>query len=127
MLIEHETYGLSKIAGHSYDCAMLHLPPEAAKKIIEFGESIPESDLRYGKPEDRETEPHITIGYGMEEPHLGRVANAFKDQQPIKAVLGRTSVFNKGDYDVVKVDIHSPELHEAHNKLKLHVPMPGDE
>lgn len=111
--------GKEKAEVHDFSSTQVNLPAAAAKKIMDFGRKIPESEI-YTDPKDpslgREDEPHITVKYGLHTNEEAQVREALKDVAPFKAVMGETSIFESDDFDVVKVDINSPELHKI-NKV----------
>ena len=62
---------------------------------------------------------HVTVKYGIETKDSKEVANTIKlyTKGRIRGVLGKTSVFENGEFDVVKLEIISPELYELNEIL----------
>ena len=118
-----------KPAVHDYSSTQVDLPEKEAGEIRSFSEKIPETEL-YTDPKDpgygRETEPHITVRYGMESIDPEEIAPAFKGVGPVRARLGKLSIFETDKYDVVKVDIESDDLRAANKKVGETVPVPGE-
>lgn len=104
---------------HDYSNTQILLPTNISSKIIEFGKSIPDNEL-YIDPNDpsygREEESHITVRYGLNTNDDTNLKKAFKGFGAVDGVLGKISLFNADDYDVVKVEVDSPDLEKA-NKL----------
>lgn len=99
-----------------FSSTQINLPEEIAAKVVEASKRIPEADLH---EEGRENEPHITVKYGLHTNEAKQVREIIENEPPIKAKLGKTSIFpakGAGEYDVVKVDVDSPDLHRI-NKL----------
>lgn len=114
---------------HDYSNTQVQLPKEAADSIKAFGKSIPDSEIYEELDDDsygRETEPHITVRYGLETDNVKDIVPAFKGLGPIKAKLGKVSIFESDDYDVIKVDIESPDLETANKKVGETVNLPGE-
>ena len=106
----------------------LTLSPEDAKPFLNFARSLPDSIVHSEKGADgkeqygREDEPHITSLYGLhgsgDDP--AAVAGAVENHGPVKARVGKLSVFSNPDarYDVLKAEIHSPALHGLNGRLR---------
>jgi N12 class adenine-specific DNA methylase/2'-5' RNA ligase len=102
-----------------YASTQVNLPSSIANSVIYFGETIPAKILA---PEaghstagetgstGRETEPHITIKYGLHDEDPSAVQEILKNEGPITATLGKASIFNTDDSDVLKVGVESPDL-----------------
>ena len=92
-------------------------------KILEFVKNLPnecvyeEEGENYGK----ETNPHITLMYGLDDKEESRVKELLtKVPTKISAKLGKISKFENADtpYDVLKVEVHSPHLARIHEMIK---------
>lgn len=97
-----------------YSSTQFNLPSSLASSVKAFAAKIPDSDLA---EHGRETEPHVTIRWGLHDNESAGVEQAIKGQKPVKVVLGKTSIFKTPDADVLKVDVESPELHALNGKL----------
>ena len=105
---------------HDYSSTQVNLPERETESIRVFAKKIPDSEI-YEDPKDpsygREDQPHITVKYGLDTVDPKEVEPLLTDQGPITAKLGKVSIFESDDYDVVKVDIESPELHALNKKI----------
>jgi 2'-5' RNA ligase len=99
------------------------LPEEQAKPFRDFAASIADEDV-YTEEGDRtfgrETEPHITALYGIENDDVDAVKTALAGVGPIKVALGEVTAFENADkpYDVLKVDVNSPALRKVNAAIK---------
>jgi 2'-5' RNA ligase len=102
-------------------CIMVDVPN--GNKILEFVNSLPtecvyeEEGENYGK----ETNPHITLMYGLDDKEEARVKELLnKIPKNIMAELGQISKFENADtpYDVLKVEVKSPHLSRIHEMIK---------
>lgn len=110
---------LSEASGkHSFGCATLSLRGPIADKLLALGQSIREEDLG---EDGRETEPHVTIRYGLHTEDVGEVLKILATSGPIPLKLGKVSVFAGAEtgkpFDVLKADVESPQLVALHGKL----------
>lgn len=99
---------------HKFSSTQANLPKDVADEITAFGRRIPDRDLA---DDGRETEPHITLKYGLHgwDPKIAEQALA--GEGPIRVKLGKVSLFENDDFDVVKVDVESPGLHRLNQKM----------
>jgi 2'-5' RNA ligase len=109
------------LADYSYASTQVNLPEAEAQRIIEWGkENIPDDEL-YEDPEDdtmgREDTVHCTVLYGLVDQDPEPVRELLSGTGTIKATLGKISLFEQDDYDVVKIAVKSPDLHRLHKKL----------
>jgi 2'-5' RNA ligase len=109
------------VADYSYASTQVNLPEAEAKRIIAWGkENIPDSAV-YEDPDDdtkgREDTVHCTLLYGLVDQDPEPVQELLEGEGTIKATLGKVSMFEQDDYDVVKIDIKSDDLHRLHKKL----------
>lgn len=84
----------------------------------------------YTDPEDpsygREDEIHTTILYGIHDENPDEVAELVKDVEPFEVQLGPISYFDSDDYNVMKVDVDSPQLHDLNQKIQDNVDFSTD-
>jgi N12 class adenine-specific DNA methylase/2'-5' RNA ligase len=104
---------------HEYSSTQVNLPPATAQAIQQLGARIPDEHLA---EDGRETEPHITVKYGLHGDNVEGVRRALADEPPITATLGKTSLFQNDDADVLKADVESPDLHRLNKKIADAVP-----
>lgn len=99
---------------HEFSSTQIDLPSDIAAKVRALAQQIPASDLA---DEGREAEPHVTIKYGLKTDDAAAVGKLLADQPPITVKLGKTSLFENDDADVVKIDVESPALHVLNAKI----------
>ncbi len=106
-------YGLSKDPEpeplHEYSSIQVQIVGKPADLMSKMATAIPDADL---VPDGREHEFHITCKWGLhfQSPTI-RLRNALKDFGPVKATLGKTSLFRNDDADVLKVDVSRRMTH----------------
>jgi len=74
-----------------------------------------------GKHYGKETNPHITLMYGLHPVEEGRVKELLtKVPKKISATLGKISKFENSDtpYDVLKIEVHSQHLDKIHEIIR---------
>ena len=103
---------------YDYSSLQIQLPSNLSKMICDWGlRNIPEEDL-HNDGEDtkgREDDIHVTLFYGLKSSDPGQVQKLLKNVAPFNVRLGLVTLFlDKDDYDVVKIDVESPELYELH-------------
>ena len=105
---------------HKFSSTQLDLPTKEAAAIREISESIPEAEI-YTDPDDpsfgREENPHITVKFGLHTDNPDELRRLLKNIRPITVTLKTTSIFESEDYDVVKIDVDSPQLHALNKKI----------
>lgn len=99
---------------HEHSSTQVQLPAPVATQVRDFAAKIPDDQLA---EDGRETDPHVTVKYGLHTEDPEQVRALLKDQGPITVRLGKTSLFKKDDADVLKVDVDSPELHALNAKI----------
>ena len=109
------------VADYSYASTQVNFPESVAKRIIEWGkENIPDSKV-YEDPDDdtmgREDTVHCTLLYGLVSEDPDPVREQLAGEGIIRATFGKITIFEQDDYDVVKIDVKSDDLHRLHNKL----------
>jgi 2'-5' RNA ligase len=108
---------LSAAVKHEYSSTQVNLSGELAQAVLSLAHEIPDDELA---DDGRETEPHVTVKYGLHADDAGAVREVLKAEKPARIRLGRVSVFPASadrPSDVVKVDVHSPDLHRMHGRL----------
>lgn len=97
-----------------YGCVMLKLPPDVAGEVRQLGQQIAIEDLT---EEGLEHDPHITAMWGVVTDEADEVREAVKTFGPFGVRLGRTSVFENDEHDVVKIDVIGAAIHEFHDHI----------
>ena len=112
-----------------YSSVQAKLPEDLSEIFVDYASEIPDAEL-YTEPDDdsygRETDPHVTIRYGLDTDDTAKLAEAFSNAGPIHAAFGKVSIFETDDYDVVKVDLESPDLHSANKLVGETESVPGE-
>lgn len=113
---------------HKFSSTQIQAPQDVADAAISFANSIPESELA---GDGRETDIHITVKYGLHDDQPEGVIGAVSGFGPVRVRLGKVSIFpakepdtqRGGDvFDVVKVDVESPDLHRLNQMVCDAVP-----
>ncbi len=71
-----------------------------------------------------ETDPHVTVLYGLLEDDPFAVSGLIKDnwKQQIEIEFGKTMIFEADDYDVVVIEIISDDLQQLHELIRDNLP-----
>lgn len=107
---------------YDYSSTQVNLPPDVAAKVLSEAAKIPDADLA---EDGRESEPHVTVKYGLETDDGEAVRALLADEPPIRVKLGKTSIFEaseSGGSDVVKVEVTSPDLRRINKKIADNFP-----
>lgn len=96
-----------------YGCIMVNLPESFAQETQTFAYSIPIDDVALdddsGEPKF-EKYSHITVKYGILPVEISIVIGALQAQGKVGAVCGNLGVFQSEGYDVLFVEVDSPDL-----------------
>lgn len=103
-------------ADHKYSCVMAPLYGEARDRLIALGAMVADEDLA---DDGREGDPHVTVRFGLHTGDRGDVARIVEGTGDLFMRLGAVTLFEAEgrDYDVLKVDVESPDLHRMHWRL----------
>ena len=104
---------------YQYSSLLCFLPQQLSHKILKWSrENIPDKSL-YVKDNSmgRENDIHITVKYGFISNSPNRVINILKDYEPFDITLGSVTLFEKEDFDVVKIDVFSPILNQINKAV----------
>lgn len=108
---------------NQFSSTQANLSGETAKRIKAIAENIPNSALA---KDGREAQPHITVKYGLHTNEVKEVRPLIENEAPVTVKLGKISIFpaseTKADYDVVKIDVDSPQLHALNKKISDALP-----
>jgi 2'-5' RNA ligase len=100
---------------HEFSSTQFNLPPELAKHVKEVAKKIPDFALH---GDGRENESHVTVKYGIHSGSADDIRNVVSSHPAFKIKLGKISHFpDSGHGDVIKAEVHSPELHALHHKI----------
>ncbi len=106
---------------HDYTSTQVNLPDDLAASVVGWGQSlIPDQDL-YKDPDEpgygRESEPHVTLLYGLYETNPRKVRYVVEQEKPFDVKLGLVTVFKNERFDVIKIDVSGKGLHTLHAAL----------
>jgi len=116
----------------------IDIPKEDERLFIDFANSIPEDELYIPKEEDkpegfnayngygRETEPHVTVLYGLTRHRPRQVTRLVKDFGEVSMEFAKTSLFESKEYDVLKVEVKSETLKKLNKLLTDNVKYEND-
>lgn len=111
-----------------FSSTQFNLPTEAAQLIRDVAAKIPDDVLA---KDGREDEPHITIKYGIHDDTPEAVKEAVANFPPVRVRLGKASIFQANEaqaqrggeqYDVVKIDVESEDLHKLNALIANAIP-----
>lgn len=110
---------------YEFSSTQFNLPENLSQEIKTWSlKELPENDLYQMEGYGRETEFHVTILYGLHDDtptKLKRLIYKLRENEeirPFSCTLGKMSVFNsKPDFDVLKLEVESPELHRLNRIL----------
>lgn len=109
---------------HSFSNTQVEISGWHAAAMRRMGKRIPDSELA---DDGRESEAHVTVKYGLDDAKPpAKLKRALAGFGPVTAKLGKTSLFENDDADVVKLDIDSPDLHRLSKLISDTVDTPGN-
>lgn len=113
-------------APHSKSSLQYKLPKDIADDILNWSmNNVPEEEL-YTEEEDmgREDDIHVTVFYGILDEDSKDTSNVLEEHniKPFPVRLSTITAFqNKPEYDVLKVDVESSELHKIHRLIEKYL------
>jgi len=115
-----ECFGYKKDSlneAYKYSCVMAMLPEEIDSAISRFQQLIYPEDL---SPNEKglEDEFHVTVLYGILDKSPDKTKDLLRDQRCFSLKLGKITLFENEEYDVLKVDVESDSLIKLNNLLK---------
>ncbi len=102
-----------------FSSTQIPLPEHLSHEIVSWGKKIPNSDL--DPVEGRENDIHITILYGIHSNSPEHTIKLLKDKKSFKIKLGKMSIFENQNHDVLKIDVISKTLDNLNKVLKQQV------
>ena len=94
--------------------AYINVPKEIKEKMFQIGRQIDKEDLHEN---GRDDQPHITIKYGLITDDYSLIRECLNGQTAGKAYMGKLSLFENDEYDVLKVTCSGSALHRLHKAL----------
>ena len=102
---------------HEFSSTQVNLPALIAKRVRAWGkEFVPDSALFPG--EGREDEVHVTVLFGLHTNDVDEVRGVLRGVGPVKLRLGKSSIFEGDEFDVVKLGVVSADLVRLHKLLR---------
>jgi hypothetical protein len=117
-MLTFQQFLIEREGTHKYSCVLAILPD--AKKFVTWVNKFIDKDDIYTAEDDEygiETEPHVTVFFGLHTDDADEVKEVIDGQEPIKLSLGKTSIFESEKYDVVKFTVESKDLVKLNKKL----------
>lgn len=103
--------------GYKLSSTQIQLPPVLADMILDFGRSIPAFDL-CNEEGGVEEDIHVTVKYGLHTNDAADVRKALATYVgPVRITLGKTNFFSSAEYDVLYVEVDSPDLVALNERL----------
>lgn len=110
---------------HEFGCLMLEVPFENWQKVLS---KISKEDLyeEEGNEYGLETEPHVTVLYGLheevDEEKLINFVKEFCKSAPIEIEISKMGVFKNSKFEVLKLDVESVTLKSLNKALSENFP-----
>ena len=106
---------------YEFSSTHVNLPHGIASQVIQWGKKhiAPEDIYNYDGKFGREDDIHVTVLYGLHDATSENAEEVLQDERPVELELGKVTAFtNNPKFDVIKIDIISPDLHRINKKLK---------
>lgn len=103
----------------SYDFSSIqcNFPEPVAGEIFDWGvKNIPDEFLADDGRQARD-DIHVTVKYGLHHADPSEFQNYLIGRKPITLRLGKVSLFEADDHDVVKLEVSSPQLHSLNRTV----------
>jgi 2'-5' RNA ligase len=99
---------------YDYASTQVNLSKSIAERVMDWGrENIPDEEISdTDENAGREDEPHITVLYGIVDQAPQQVIDLLQGKPAARATLGKITLFEKDEYDVVKISVESEDLAE---------------
>lgn len=104
---------------YEYASTQFNLPAAHQAGFFALTQMIADEDLT---ADGRETEPHITVKYGLMPDTLAAVAQVTDRTEPFYLEFGEVGFFSNPEFDVVRVEVVSPELMALHDAIQKAAP-----
>ena len=94
------------ILRETYEHHSLHFnaTPGTAKRVVEYGKALPDETINH-RSGGRETEPHITLKFGIMDDINEELINTITGFGPVMVRLGLVSNFVTQDSEVLKLSL----------------------
>lgn len=105
----------------SFSWSFVNVPKEVSDKLKEFQGHIPDEELFKKKEGDwtygLEDEHHIIVKWGIHTNNAEAVKEVIDGQEGGEVKLGDVDIFENDEYDVLKVNIISKDLHRLNKRI----------
>lgn len=102
-----------------YSTVMMNLPADVALKVKQIAGGIPKEAL---DKKGVETDPHVTVKFGLNQDRMGDLPEKLKGFGAVKARIGKLTLFEGEERDVLKFDVESEDLHRLNAAVCKHCP-----
>jgi HK97 family phage portal protein len=99
---------------HKFGTTQVDLNGPEREEILAYAAEIPDEWLA---EQGRESEPHITVKYGLHTQDFSEVTAALEAEAPVEVEFGDTSVFRADGYAVIIVTVESDGLRRLNARL----------
>jgi 2'-5' RNA ligase len=107
-----------KDGNYEYDCLMAIIDDESKAKILKWNKANIPDNVMSPKEKGREVNPHVTVLYGLTKDFHEDIFEKIKETRP-ELKLGEIDIFEKDEYDVVKVNVISDDLTKLHHYVDI--------
>lgn len=112
-----ENIGVSKAAkSREFSSTQFDLNrfPKVSNVLRKLQERIDPADLT---GDGLETDLHVTVKYGLKTEDIQQVRSLVEGFGPVRIKLGKVSLFQSEEQDVVKVEVGGPDIHRLNSLL----------
>ncbi len=114
-MLDFKEWLLTEVANRKFSCVMASIDD---KSIVQWTRNhIDKKDL-YEPEGGIEKESHVTILYGLHTNNPDDIKPISQNIKPFEIKLGKISKFEAPEYDVLKIEVISSNLHRFNKKLK---------
>lgn len=114
---------LQRIA-YDFSSLQCNLPPDVSREVFQWGkDNISDDEIDPNEGRQPVDDIHVTLKYGLHNCDFTAARNLLQNVGPIDIELGPISLFECDDYDVVKIDVDSPDLHRINNLISSSLPV----
>jgi len=111
----------SKKVNETYGCLMIYLnDKQLVEDVNQWCNENIQKDMYHEMNDKWDDGLHITCQYGFKDITINDITKFITAiiKEPIKIELDKISKFENGEYDVIKVDVNSPDLHKLSDNIR---------
>lgn len=103
--------GTAGVDVRKFSSTQVNLPPDISAAIVALGQSIPDDWIAESEG-GREATPHVTVKYGLHDDTADNLVELLDGENigPVSLTLGNLASFEADTYDVLYVEVTSPDL-----------------